>query len=72
MGAFCKSFAINPVAVGLADGSEITYKITTNVYSYDHVESAIREYQQELVNKISDLETMVNTLKRQMDGLLGN
>lgn len=72
LGAFCKSFTINPVELDLKKGSEITYKITTNVYSYDHVDSAIKEHQQELINKIADLESIVTTLKKQMDSLLGN
>ena len=71
-GAMCKSFSINTKEVGLIDGSEIIYKITTNVYSYDHVESAMAEAQQELQNKVSELESAVSLLRSQMDALLGN
>lgn len=71
-GAMCKSFSINSKEVGLVDGSEITYKITTNVYSYDHVESAMEDAQQELRNKISELENAISILRAQMDAILGN
>lgn len=72
LGAMCKRFSVNPYALGLKKGSEIIYKITTNIYSYDHVDSAIKEHHQELIDKIADLEEMVNVLRKQMDSLLGN
>lgn len=70
LGAMCKQFSIKPKEVGLENGSEITYKITTNVYSYDHVESAVKEAQQELVDKISELETLVHELKTKLDNII--
>lgn len=70
LGAMCKQFSLNPNEVGLIRGSEITYKITTNVYSYDHVESVIRESQQELNNKIADLEEIINELKIKVDNII--
>lgn len=71
IGAQCKSFAINPVDVGIANGGEIYYKITTNVYSYDHVDSAIKEHQQLLQDKVEDLERKIEIMQRQLENLLG-
>lgn len=70
LGSMCKAFSIKVNETGLANGSEITYKITTNIYSYDHVESAIRESQQELVDKIASLEVIVSELQRKMDNII--
>ena len=70
LGAMCKQFLINPSQVGLKNGSEITYKITTNIYSYDHVESAIKEHQQELLNKVSDLEAIIRKLEDKINSII--
>lgn len=71
LGATCRKFSINPAELSLNSGDEITYKITTNVYSYDHVESAIKEFQQELVDKVADLEAMIRKMQKRIDVIQG-
>lgn len=44
IGAYCNSFKLKAQETGLATGSEITYKITTNIYNYNHVESYLEDY----------------------------
>lgn len=70
LGAMCKQFSLKPNEVRLTKGSEITYKITTNVYSYDHVESVIKESQEELNKKIADLEEIIKELKIKIDNII--
>ena len=67
----CKSFSINKAATGIKEEEEITYKITTNVYSYDHVESLFRESQEEIYAKIADLEATVDRLNNRIDNIIG-
>ena len=71
LGATCKQFILNGKAIGIANGAEITYKILTNVYTYDHVESIIRDTHQELLNKIADLEAKLNALSTKVDNFIG-
>lgn len=65
LGSNCKSFSINKDNLALVHGDEISYKITTNVYSYDHVESAMKELNKELYDKIRELENEIDKIKNQ-------
>lgn len=71
IGASCKKFSLNIAEIGLLKGSEITYKITTNVYSYDHVKSAMEEQQFDLINQVVSLQSAVEKLQRQIQEIQG-
>jgi hypothetical protein len=70
LAALCKSFSIKINKANITASSEITYKITTNVYSYEHIKSYVEEEHQELVNEISDLRSQLDSLKIQVENLI--
>lgn len=67
LGAHCKSFTLDKNTVNINYGDEITYKILTNVYSYDHVVSALKEENQELYSKIRLMEDSIEEIKKQIN-----
>lgn len=71
-GSMCNSFSINTAKVNLIEKDEITYKITTNIYSYDHVQSAVEQAQEELVNKVTYLEDLIEKLNTKVNNLINN
>lgn len=71
-GSMCNSFSIDTTKVNLMRNAEVTYKITTNVYSYDHVQSAMEHAQTELVNKVAHLEDLVEKLNTKVNNLINN
>lgn len=71
-GARCHCFRIIPAKLKMKDGDEITYKINVNVYSYDHLTSAIEQSKEGLEQKVCNLETEIKLLKEQIKELLAN
>ena len=59
-GENCKSFKIN---IELIPTDEITYRILTNIYSYDHIYKAIEEENKNLYAKIRNLEKEITAIK---------
>lgn len=70
-GEFCKSFSLDKNKLYLKDGDEITYKITTNVYSYDHVVSAIEEENKNLYEKLTLMENKIKYIEEEIENLKG-
>lgn len=60
IGEFCKSFIIK---YNLITNDEIIYRISTNVYSYDHIYKAIEEENKNLYAKIRSLQDDIETIK---------
>ena len=72
IGSMCKSFSINTSKLNIINGTEISYKITTTIYSYDHIESLIEESNKEINDKIAKLEETINGLVKTIGILSGN
>lgn len=70
-GEFCKSFSINKTNIKLKNNDEITYKITTSVYSYDHVNSAIAEENENLYTKLKLMEDKIKIIEAEIENLKG-
>lgn len=71
-GSMCNSFSIDTTKIDLTNNSEITYKIVTNIYSYDHIQSVVEQTQETLINKIADLEYKIEKLNTKIDNLINN
>jgi hypothetical protein len=62
--AVCNMFKINkPLSVG----DKITYRITTNVYSYDHVTNILDDLETRLNGSVADVTSMVQQLEDHKD-----
>lgn len=71
-GSMCNSFSIDTTKIELMRNCEVTYKITTNIYSYDHVQSAMEQAQEELINKVAHLEDIIEKLNNKVNNLINN
>lgn len=71
-GSMCNSFAIDSslITANASGKMMITYKITTNVYAYDHITSIIEEANEKFEKKLTILEEEVEELKRQIQQIL--
>ena len=69
LGSFCKKFSFKISEVNITENDEITYKITTNIYSYDHVDSRIEDSQKELKNQIAILNKTIDILTNKVNNL---
>lgn len=52
-------------------GDIITYKITTNVYTYDHVTNILDQYTEELKTQIADLSNTLNKVYNKVKEMSG-
>ena len=64
IGEYCKSFAID---FNFITYDEIIYRITSNVYSYDHIYKAIEEENKSLYTKIRTLQDELEKIKTYLD-----
>ena len=60
----CDSFEILPTA-GLTNGDRVSYRLTTTVYSYDHVQMLLDDFSK----KIEDCESIVTATKESIDNV---
>lgn len=60
----CESFEILPTA-GLENGDRVSHRLTTTVYSYDHVQMLLNDFNQ----KIEDCEQIVAKTKNEIDSV---
>lgn len=58
----CDSFEILPLA-NIKNGDRVSYRLTTNVYSYDHVEAILNNFNIE----IEDCKQIINETKEKID-----
>lgn len=58
----CDSFEILPTAK-ITNGDRVSYRLTTTVYSYDHVQMLLEDFNQ----KIEDCEQIVTRTKEEID-----
>lgn len=58
----CESFEILPPA-GIKNGDRVSHRLTTTIYSYDHVEMLLSDFNR----KIEDCEDIVNKTKDEID-----
>lgn len=47
-GSNCSSFEVVPSALRLLNNDVVSYKVTSNVYSYDHVEALLKDFDTEI------------------------
>jgi len=65
----CDSFAILPQA-NIEDGDRVSHRLTTNVYSYDHVEAILENFNVEIDKYkqiVSDTKKIIDETKEKVD-----